>query len=197
MFLDAFWIVLSAAVVLIATTVSARGPRPRGWLLVVAGGVVLAGYGFLARIPYPGYLSVLHSYGTFGYGSVVTYAVVLAAAALALAGVIRLEPAVRRRAVAATVPVAAVFPLVSFGFGGLIDFNMRHPDDIQLLGPLQWAALLVVPAAAFWVAAGLNRRLERSRTPAATAAEPAFATTVEPAAATAAEPAAPEGSGQA
>jgi hypothetical protein len=65
--------------------------------------------------------------------------------------------------IASAVPVAAVFPLVGYGFGGLVDFNMRHPDGIQLLGPVQWAALIVVPAVAFWIVAGLNLRLERSR----------------------------------
>jgi hypothetical protein len=78
---------------------------------------------------------------------------------------------VRRRVIACAVPVAAVFPLVGYGFGGFLDFNMRHPEDIQLIGPVQWAALIVVPAVAFWVAAGLNTRLERSRAAAASRPE--------------------------
>jgi hypothetical protein len=156
-FLDAYWIVMTAALVLIASTSSAtsaasvRGPRPRGWLLVVAGGVVLVASGFSARSPYP------------AHGFVISSAVLLAAAALALTGVIRLEPVVRRRVVACMVPVAAVFPLVGYGFGGLLQFNLHHPGEAHLLGPVQWAALIVVPALAFWVAAGLNLRLERSR----------------------------------
>lgn len=93
--LGVFWIVMSAAVVLIAATVSARGPRPRGWLLVTAAGVVLAANGFSARSPYS------------------TYAFTITRAIL--------------------------------------------------LGAVQWAALILIPAAAFWVAAGLNVRLERSR----------------------------------
>jgi hypothetical protein len=152
-FLNVFWIVMSAAVVLIASTVSVRGPRPRGWLLVVAAGAVLVGSGFSART----------SYGDGGVRYWATHALLLAAGVLVLAGVIRLEPAIRRRVVACWVPVATVFPLVSYGFGSFLAFNMRHPDDIQLLGPVQWAMLVLVPALAFWIAAGLNLRLERSR----------------------------------
>jgi hypothetical protein len=163
LFLDVFWIVMSAVVVLIASAVPARGPRPRGWLFVVAGGVVLAGNGLLDRVPVAGYFGVLSSYRAFGHWSGITDVVLLLAGALTLTGVSRLEPSIRRRVVAAGVPVAAVFPLVSYGFGGLVDFNRGHPDDIQLLGPGQWAALIVVPALAFWAAAALNVRLERSR----------------------------------
>lgn len=153
-FLDVYWIVMTAALVLIASAGSAdsvRGPRPRGWLLVVAGGVVLVASGFSARSPYP------------AHGFMISSAVLLAAAALALTGVIRLEPVVRRRVVACMVPVAAVFPLVGYGFGGFLEFNLHHPGEAHLLGPVQWAALIVVPVLAFWIAAGLNLRLERSR----------------------------------
>jgi hypothetical protein len=152
-FLNVFWIVVSAAVVLIASTVSTRGPRPRGWLLVVAAGVLLVGNGFSART----------AYGYGPAGSLVRQALLFAAGVLVLAAVIRLEPAIRRRVVACWVPVATVFPLISYGFGSFLAFNMRHPDDIQLLGPVQWAALVLVPASTFWIAAGLNLRLERSR----------------------------------
>jgi hypothetical protein len=167
-FLNIFWIVMSAAVVLIASTVSTRGPRPRGWLFVVAGGIALAANGLVTRV-YPGYFGALSFFGQGGPGFGITFVFLLAAGALALTGVIRLEPAVRRRVIASMVPVAVVFPLVGYGFGGLLDFNMRHPDDIQLLGPAQWAALVVVPALAFWVAAGLNTRLERTRAAAVSA----------------------------
>jgi hypothetical protein len=162
MLLNVFWIVMSAAVVLIASTVSVHGPRPRGSLFVVAAGVVLATNGFSTRIAYPDYLGTLSLDGNqsrFAF----TLFLLLTTGGLALVGVFRLDPAVRRRVIACTVPVAAVFPLVSYGFGGFLEFNSRHPDDIQLLGPVQWAALIVVPAAAFWTAAGLNQRLERSR----------------------------------
>jgi hypothetical protein len=161
-FLNAFWIVLSGALVLIASTVPARGPRPRGWLFVTAAGIVLAGNGLVTRV-YLGYFGALSFFRDNGPGFGITFMFLLAAGVLALAGVLRLEPAVRRRVVACMVPVAAVFPLVGYGFGGFLDFNMRHPDDIQLLGPVQWAALILVPALAFWIAAGLNTRLERTR----------------------------------
>ncbi|HEY0532834.1 MAG TPA: hypothetical protein VGD29_14675 [Actinoplanes sp.] len=167
-FLNVFWIVLSAALVLIASTVSARGPRPRGWLFVVAAGLVLAANGLVTRV-YPGYFGALSFFQDNGPGYGITFLYLLMGGLLALIGVLRLEPALRRRVVACVVPVAAVFPLVGYGFGGFLDFNMRHPDDIQLLGPVQWAALILVPAAAFWVAAGLNVRLERSRALAAAA----------------------------
>jgi hypothetical protein len=167
-FLSAFWIVMSAATVLIASTVSARGPRPRGWLFVAAAGLVLAGTGLATR-GYPGYFGALTLFRDYGPGFGPTFVPLLAGTALAAAGVIRLEPAVRRRVVASVVPVATLFPLVGYGFAGLLDFNMRHPESIRLLGPVQWAALVVVPALAFWVAAGLNMRLERSRAATATA----------------------------
>jgi hypothetical protein len=170
-FLNVFWIVMSAASVLIASAVAARGPRPRGWLFVLAGGLVLVGNALVANA-YPVYVGALSFFRPDGPGFGLTYVFLLAAGALALTGVIRLEPAVRRRVVAAMVPVAAVFPLVGYGFGGLLEFNLRHPYDIQLLGPAQWAALVVVPALAFWVAAGLNMRLERSRAAVSTGTTP-------------------------
>lgn len=171
-FLGAFWIVMAGAVVLIVSEVAARGPRPRGWPFVTLGALALVSNGFVTGA-FPGYvgaLTLFRSYG--GYGTGVSAALVLAAVALTLVGVARIEPAVRRRVIACVVPVAAVFPLVGYGFGGLIDFNLRHPEDIRVLGPVQWAALVVVPALAFRVAAGLNRRLERSRAAVAAAPTP-------------------------
>jgi hypothetical protein len=161
-FLNVFWIMLSAALVLIASIVSVRGPRPRGWLFVAAAGVVLAGNGLVTRA-YPGYFGALSLFGDYGPGFGITFLVLLAAGVLALIGVIRLEPVIRRRVIACMVPVAAAFPLVGYGFAGFLDFNMRHPTDIQLLGPVQWAALILIPVAAFGIAAGLNQRLERTR----------------------------------
>jgi len=169
MFLNVFWIMMSAAVVLIAATVSVRGPRPRGWLFVVAAGIALVAHGFSQRLPFPepvGTLSISPLLDQPEYA--ISLVLIAAAGGLALIGVARIEPAVRRRVIACMVPVVVVFPLMHYGFGGMLEFNMRHPEDIQLLGPVQWAALMLVPAAAFWVVAGLNQRLERTR--AATAA---------------------------
>jgi hypothetical protein len=173
MFLSVYWIVLSAAVVLIASAVSARGPRPRGWLFVTAGGAVLIGSGFAALSPFSYSAAWITPYSPYRFG--LAGALLLAAGVLALAGVLRIEPAIRRRVVACMVPVAAVFPLVSYGFGGFLEFNLRHPDDIQLLGPMQWAALVVVPALGFWAAAWLNMRLERTRAATAAVAVPTTA----------------------
>jgi hypothetical protein len=163
MFLNVFWIMMSAAVVLIAAILAVRGPRPRGWLFVVAGGAALIANGFSRRLPFNGPVGTLSIYPFDRPGFVIDLLLIASAAGLALVGVARTEPAVRRRVIAGMVPVLVVFPLVRYGFGGMLEFNMRHPDDIQLLGTVQWAALILVPAAAFWVAAGLNQRLERTR----------------------------------
>jgi hypothetical protein len=154
MFLNVFWIVMSAAVVLVASAVAIRGPRPRGWLFVTASVVLLVSSG-LGRLAYFGY----DGGRWLGAPSVP----LLGAGVLALVGVIRLESPIRRRVVACVVPVAAVFPLIGYGLGAFMEFNVRHPEEIRMLGPGQWAALVLVPALAFWVAAGLNLRLERSR----------------------------------
>ncbi|GIM91426.1 hypothetical protein [Paractinoplanes toevensis] len=136
--LNAYWIITAAAVVLIAAAVSVRRAAPRGWPFVVAAGVVLIAQGlapFSLRVP------------MFGV-----------AAMLALIGVVRLDSTIRGRVIVFAVPVLAVFPLVRLGFGGFVEHNMRHPEAIALIGPVQWAVLVVVPAAAFVVAAGIGRR---------------------------------------
>jgi hypothetical protein len=164
MFLNVFWIMMSAAVVLIAATVSVRGPRPRGWLFAVAGGIALVAHGFSQRLPFPEPVGTLSIYPLLDRPRfAISLLLIAVAGGLALIGVARIEPGVRRRVIACMAPVAVVFPLMRYGFGGMLEFNVRHPDDIQLLGPVQWAALVLVPAAAFWVAAGLNQRLERTR----------------------------------
>jgi len=86
-----------------------------------------------------------------------------AAVLLVLWAVARLESPVRRRAVACAVPVLGAFPLVSWGFGGFEEFNMRHPESLRLLRPGQWVTLGLIPVLAFGVAAWLNMRLERTR----------------------------------
>jgi hypothetical protein len=136
-----------------------RGPRPRGLLLVTAAGVALADNGYPAwrsMSPRP----VIPLLGPVSLGTV---AVVLPAAVLAIAAVRRLEPEVRRRVVACAVPVLCVFPLVGGAFTGFVAFNELHPASIRLLSLGQWTAMVVIPAVAFWVAAWLNMRLERSR----------------------------------
>lgn len=158
-FLHAYWIVVAAVVVLVASAVSARGPRPGGLLLVTAAGVVLVDNGYPLRLP----MSPLAVLPLLGPVRLATVAVILPAAALTIAAVRRLDPEVRRRVVACAVPVVCVFPLVGGAFAGFVAFNGLHPASIRLLSPGQWAAMVVIPAAAFWVAAWLNMRLERSR----------------------------------
>jgi hypothetical protein len=150
---------VAAAVVLVASAVSVRGPRPRGLLLVTLAGVVLADNGYPLRLSMSPF-AVIPLLGPIRLGTV---AVILPAAALAIAAVRRLEPEVRRRVIACAVPVLCVFPLVGAAFAGFVAFNGLHPASIRLLSPGQWAAIVVIPAVAFWVAAWLNMRLERSR----------------------------------
>ncbi|GAA2613187.1 hypothetical protein [Paractinoplanes durhamensis] len=136
--LNAYWIFVAATVVLIAAAVSARRAIPRGWPFVVAAGVVLIAQGMAPlnlRVP------------LFG-----------AAAVLTLIGVARLDPAIRGRVIAFGVPVLAVFPLIRLGFDGFVRHNMGHPEAIMLISPVQWAVLVIVPAAAFVVAAEIDRR---------------------------------------
>ncbi|MEU4238143.1 hypothetical protein [Actinoplanes sp. NPDC026619] len=136
--LNAYWIFVAATVVLIAATMSARRAVPREWPFVVAAGAVLVGQGlapFSLRVP------------MFGV-----------AAVLALIGVVRLEPVTRGRVVVFAVPVLTVFPLVRVGFSGFVEHNMRHPETLVLISPVQWAVLVVGPAVAFVVAAAMDRR---------------------------------------
>jgi hypothetical protein len=60
-------------------------------------------------------------------------------------------------------PILVVVPLVRTGFEGFVAHNSAHPEALRLLGPSQWAVLVLVPVAAFVVAAELNRRLEATR----------------------------------
>jgi hypothetical protein len=136
--LNAYWIIMAASVVLIAAAVSTRRAAPRGWPFVAAAGAMLIAQGlapFGLRMP------------MFG-----------AAAALALIGVVRVNSEIRGRVIVFAVPVLAVFPLVRLGFAGFVEHNMRHPEAIALIGPVQWAVLVLVPPIAFVVAAGVGRR---------------------------------------
>lgn len=160
--LDSYWIVVAAVVVLVAATVSAGGPRPRGWLPVASTGVLLVGGGFVPwRLGGP-YLSAWRLTSLDG-PYLLRLLPVLAAGLLLAWAVQRLEPPVRRRLVACAVPVLGAFPLVAWGFGGFVKFNMGHPENLRLLSPGQWAALALIPVLAFGVAAWLNMRLERTR----------------------------------
>jgi hypothetical protein len=163
--LDVYWILVAAAVVTAASLLTATAGRaepagdrrlPRGTMVVASGGslvvaggagtVLVGGSGLLLGglpVPYP----VLALYAAAGL--------------LVALGVLRLPPPVVRRVVVAAVPVAVTWPLVRVGFGDLIESNMRSPEP-ALLGPVQWTALAVVPLAAAWVAARLNRRFEQS-----------------------------------
>jgi hypothetical protein len=145
--LHVFWLIVTAAVVLIASAVS-RGPRPRGLVLVTAAGLGLIVQAFINPFT--------------GFNFYIFRGTLLVSIALVGAGVVRLEPMVRRRVIACAVPVLAAFPLVQ-GFSGFVRHNQLHPEDLWLIGPGQWVALVTVPALAFWVAAGLNMRLERTR----------------------------------
>jgi hypothetical protein len=146
--LHAFWLITAAVVVLAAGLVAKRGAAPRGWPAVAAAGVALVLHGVVLR--YTGWW-VVHA--------------ALPWVAVALTGLAwaRQKPAVRRRMVAWAAPVLVTVPLVRVGFGGFVEHNARHPESLRFLGPVQWAALVAVPALTFWVVAELNRRREAGR----------------------------------
>jgi hypothetical protein len=169
--LNAYWIILAAAVVLTASFMSERvafrTAAPRGSVLmgaaclaVIASGTPLAGAGGLGAIREIGYFDSLRLVDNLSPGPLL---LLLIAAVLAVAGVARQQAATRRRIVACAVPVVAAFPLVKVGFAGLIAYNMGHPESTVLLDPVRWTVLVAVPLAAFAVAVELNRRLEETR----------------------------------
>jgi len=169
--LNAYWIILAAAVVLTASfaseRVAFRGAAPRGSVLigaaglaVTASGTSLVGTGVLGAIGERGFGDWFRPIDDLSLGSLLW---LLIAAALAVAGVARQEAAIRRRIVACAVPVLAAFPLVKVGFAGLITYNMGHPESTVLLDPVRWTVLVAVPLAAFGVAVELNHRLEETR----------------------------------
>ncbi len=145
--LHVFWLITAAAVVLVAGLVADCGPRPRGWLPVVLAGVGIAFSGALLRTGlWPVY-----------------QALPVLLPVLAGLGVLRQDPAVRLRVLACTVPVLVTAPLVMVGFGGFMRHNQLHPESLRMLGPAHWAVLVLIPAAAFLVAAELARRFEMNR----------------------------------
>ncbi|MET0417582.1 MAG: hypothetical protein ABW022_16340 [Actinoplanes sp.] len=153
--LYSFWMIMAAVVVLIAGLVADRGPRPRGWPLVA-----VAGAGIVASYP----LMIFSSWVMVSDSLSMRYqAIPLLLVAVAGLGALRQEAAVRRRVFALSVPVLVTVPLVRVGFEGFIRHNQGHPESLQMLGPLHFAALVLIPAAAFLAVAELNRRFELSR----------------------------------
>ncbi|MBL7255090.1 hypothetical protein [Paractinoplanes lichenicola] len=142
--LYAYWLIVAAVIVLIAGLVAAGrgGPEPRGLPWVAAAGTLLIAQGSF----YPRALSL--------FGTVLF----LAAAVLVAVAVFQQEPEIRARLLCWAAPVIVTVPLVQWGFGGLIKYNMGHPDSLQLISPLQWAVLVLVPLAAFAGVSVLSRR---------------------------------------
>ncbi|MFI7545873.1 hypothetical protein [Actinoplanes sp. NPDC049599] len=157
--LDVYWMLVAATVVAVASLLTSGKALPVGTGSVAAAAalVVIGGVG-----------SVLLHGSTpqlmLGWRPVPVPAVVCygAAVVLVVLGVLRSPAPVLRRLVVAAVPIVVCWPLVRVGFGGLIAHNVRAPEP-TLLGPVQWAALLVLPLLALWVAATLNRRYEADR----------------------------------
>ena len=144
--LYAYWLIVSAALVLIAGLVADRGPvLPRGWQWVAVAGVVLVLQGRLAPSRPSGAYEL-------------QWMLVLVAVVLAAVAIFRQEPRLRARLLCWVAPVIATVPLVEFGFAELIVYNMGHPESTRMISPLQWAVLVVVPVVAFVGASVLDRR---------------------------------------
>lgn len=141
--LYAYWLIVAAVVVLIAGLAAERGgAEPRGLPWVAAAGTVLVAEGTL----FPRWL-----------GAVGTVLVLVAAALVAVA-VLWQEREIRSRLLCWAAPVVVTVPLVQWGFSGLVEYNMRNPESTQLINPLQWAVLVLVPLVAFAAASALSRR---------------------------------------
>ncbi|MDY7089299.1 MAG: hypothetical protein SYR96_29855 [Actinomycetota bacterium] len=149
--LHAYWLIVAAVVVLIAALTAERGgAEPRGLPWVAAAGTVLVAEGTL----FPRWFSPV--------GTVL----VLVAAVLVAVAVLWQDRATRARLLCWAAPVVATVPLVQWGFSGLVEYNMRNPESTQLINPLQWAVLVLVPLIAFAGASVLARR-DFGRTPTA------------------------------
>jgi hypothetical protein len=152
--LHAFWLIMTAAVVLLAGLVADRGPRPRGWPLAALAGVgIVCCWSALSLNPW-----AIPAYYWSVWQALPPLLIVVAGL-----GVLRQEPAVRRRVLALAVPVLVTVPLVRVGFDGFIMHNQGHPEALRMLGPGHYAVLVLIPMVAFLAAAELNRRLEASR----------------------------------
>jgi hypothetical protein len=157
--LDGYWILVAAVIVGVTSLAASGRALPAGTACVVAAGVLVTLSG-VGSVLLGGSASDL----MLGWRPVPLPAVAGYGAAVVLVGlgVLRLPAPVVRRMVVAAVPIVVCWPLVRVGFGGLIAHNIRAPEP-ALLGPVQWAALLVLPLLAAWAAAMVNRRYEAGR----------------------------------
>ncbi|MEV6344985.1 hypothetical protein [Actinoplanes sp. NPDC051851] len=166
MVLYTYWVMAAAAVVLIAGLAAEPGRlrlrRGRGESAEpgAPGDRVVRG---VVPVTVAGALLILHGFWLLLGPWQVRMAMPYAGLALVTFAVYRQAPEVRRRMVAWAVPVVVTLPLTRLGFGGFIEHNMRHPEALRLIGPAQWAALVLIPVAAFMAAAELNRRREATR----------------------------------
>ncbi|MCO8272170.1 hypothetical protein M1L60_16370 [Actinoplanes sp. TRM 88003] len=144
--LYAYWLIVAAALVLVAGLIADRGvARPRHWQWVVAAGALLALQGVFAPPSRNG------SYD-------LQWMLVLVAVVLAAVAIFRQEPRLRARLLCWAAPVIATVPVVEFGFGQFIVYNMGHPESTRMINPFQWALLVLVPVAVFVGASLLDRR---------------------------------------
>ncbi|GAA4956504.1 hypothetical protein [Actinoplanes utahensis] len=167
MLLNVYWVIVAAVLVLIAVPLAGPAPgrmwaspgRIRGWLPVVLAGLALIAQGSFLR--YWPWMISFQPWTAASVGSILL--LTGASAVLVVVGVARQAPAVRRRLVVWSTPVLVTLPLIITGFGDLVEFNMRNPGAERLLGPGQWAALVLIPVATFAVTAEITRRWEAGR----------------------------------
>jgi hypothetical protein len=79
---------------------------------------------------------------------------------LALWGVARMDPPVRRRLLALLAPTIALIAVIAMGFNGFAVSSVRFSPPV-LLEPVQWIVLTAVPLLAFLAAAAIVHRRER------------------------------------
>ncbi|MBU2661897.1 hypothetical protein KOI35_00100 [Actinoplanes bogorensis] len=153
--LYAYWLIVAAAVVLIAGLAGddAGVLWPRGWWLVAGAAAALAVV--VARAPF-----AFFAFGYIGSADLLTIGVTVS---LLLVALLMQGRDLRRRLLCWAAPIVVSVPLVRYGFIGFIEFNMRNPDSTRLLNPLHWAVLVIVPAAAFLGAAMLTNRTAAAR----------------------------------
>lgn len=158
--LNAYWLIVSAVVVLVAALLAGPEPRRvRGGVPVGLAGLALTAHGLRG---YTFWTDAPWTYGPWAGDRLLWLDMLLmgVSAVLLVWGVVRQQPALRRRLVVWSTPVLVTFPLIGMAFDGLIEFNSGNPGSERLLGPVQWAAMVLIPAATFAVAAELTRRRE-------------------------------------